>query len=70
MLRLSKLLNSFYFPVSYKKQFHAALVRLLILLDQLRRNEEVKSTENLSNIPPSNLQKWFLDEHFYNAIYS
>ena len=59
MLRLSKLLNSFYFSVSYKIKFHAALVKLLILLDQLRRNKEVKSTENLSNLPPQIFKNGF-----------
>ena len=51
-------MNGFYFPLSCKTQFDAALV---ILLDQLRQNKGVKSTKHLSNIL-LNLSKWFLDE--------
>ena len=39
-------MNGFYFPVSYKMQFDAALVKLLIHQDQSQKNKVAKSTAN------------------------
>ena len=55
ILRLSKLLNSYYFVVSYKnkRQFDAVLLKFFIGFYQLRRNKGVKATKNRSEIPPN-----------------
>ena len=44
-IQVLKLQNGFYFLLPYKVQFDAALVKLLIRVEQLRQNKGNKTTD-------------------------
>lgn len=64
-----RMLNVFYFPISYKIQSDTAWCKFLISLYQLRWNKEVTSAKNWPNIPPKSL-KMFIEQFYRSSISS